>query len=150
MRGVRAAVRAAAPPERVFRIATDLRQLPEIIEGLDRVEVLTDGPMGEGTRWRETRTLHGRQATEEMRVTAFDPPRSFVVEADSHGVHYRTAFSFEPEGAGTRVAMEFTGRPRTLFARAFSLVMGRFMERSLRKVLERDLEDVRRAAEAGD
>ncbi len=139
----------AAPPERVFRIATDLPKLAETIGGIDRVEVLSGGPMREGTRWRETRALHGRQATEEMQVTAFDPPRSFVVEAESHGAHYRTVCSFEPADSGTRMTMEFTGRPLTFFARVFSL-FGFFMEKSLRKILAQDLEDVRRAAEAGD
>ena len=50
----------AAPPERVFEVATDLASLPETMSGIDSVEVLSDGPFGEGTRWREIRTLYGK------------------------------------------------------------------------------------------
>ena len=62
------------PIDRVFSIATDLQNAPERIGGITKLEVLTDGPFGLGTRWRETRVMFGREATEVMWVTAFDPP----------------------------------------------------------------------------
>ncbi len=141
---VQKTIRAA--PERVFAISTDLENLAERVSGIESVEVLTEGPMREGTRWRETRTMLGKQATEEMWVTRFEPPRSLVVEAESHGAHYRTEFRFEPEGLGTRVTMVFGARPLTLAARIFS-VIGVLAMGSIRKTLERDLDDVKRAAE---
>lgn len=137
----------AAPRDRVFRIATDLGRLPETISGIETVEVLTDGPFAEGTRWRETRTLYGKQATEEMWVTGFDPPRSYAVEAESHGAHYRTEITFAPEGEGTRVTFVFAARPLSLVARLFSVLSG-LMLKSVRKALEQDLEDLKQAAES--
>lgn len=136
-----------AAPERVFAISTDLENLAERISGIERVEVLTEGPMREGTRWREPRKMFGKESTEEMWVTAFEPPRSFVVEAESHGARYRTEFRFEPEGLGTRVTMVFGARPLTLAARILS-VIGILTMGSVRKMLERDLDEVKRAAEA--
>lgn len=137
----------AAPPERVFEAATDLASLPETMSGIDSVEVLSDGPFGEGTRWRETRTLYGRQATEEMWVTGFDPPRAYMVEAASHGARYRTEITFVPEGDGTRVTFTFAARPVSLVARLFS-VFGGLMLKSVRTALEADLEDLKRVAES--
>lgn len=137
----------AAPPARVFQIATDLDNIAERMSGIDSAEVLTDGPVGVGTRWRETRTMWGKQASEEMWVTTFEAPRLFVVEAESHGSQYRTAFTFEPEGDGTRVTLVFGARPVSLFARIFS-ILGAAMMKSVRKLLEQDLEDVKRAAES--
>ena len=137
----------AAPPERVFRIATDLENIAEHTSGIDSLEVLSDGPFGEGTRWRETRTFYGKQATEEMWVTAFDPPRSYVVEAESHGAHYRTEITFAPEGDRTRVSFVFGARPLSFVARVFSIFSG-LMLKSVRKALEQDLEDLKRAAES--
>ncbi len=139
--------RIEAAPERVFAVATDLDDLTETISGIVSVEVLTEGPVGHGTRWRETRVLHGRRATEEMGITGFDPPRSFVVEAASHGAEYRTEFRFEPEGAGTRVTLVFSARPVRLLARVLSVLSAAMMG-SVRKAIEQDLEDVKRAAEA--
>lgn len=137
----------AASPERVFEAATDLASLPETMSGIDSVEVLSDGPFGEGTRWRETRTLYGKQATEEMWVTGFDPPRSYVVEAESHGARYRTEITFVPEGDGTRVTFTFAARPVSLVARLFSVFSGLLLK-SVRTALQADLEDLKRVAES--
>ena len=137
----------AAPPERVFEAATDLAALPETMSGIDSVEILSEGPFGEGTRWRETRTLYGKQATEEMWVAGFDPPRSYVVEAESHGAQYRTEITFVPDGNGTRVTFVFGARPLSFFARLFSVFSG-LMMKSVRKALEQDLEDLKRTAES--
>ncbi len=136
-----------AAPERVFRISTDLENLARNISGIDRVEVLTEGPPGEGTRWRETRTMLGKQATEEMWCTGFEPPRRFVVEAESRGMHYRSEFLFEPDGPGTRVTVVFAGRPLSRLAKLLA-PLAAVMSGGVRKALERDLEDVKRLAEA--
>ena len=136
-----------APPERVFRIATDLENIAETMSGIDSAEVLTDGPFREGTRWRETRTLYGRQATEEMWVTGFDPPGSYVVEAESHGAHYRTEMTFAPADDGTRVTMVFSARPVSFFARLFSFLSAAMLK-SVKKAIEQDMEDLKQAAES--
>lgn len=137
----------AASPERVFAVATDLANLPQTMSGIDTVEVLSEGPFGEGTRWRETRTLYGKQATEEMWVTGFDPPRSYVVEAESHGAHYRTEITFVPDGDGTRVTFAFGARPVSFVARLFSLLTWMMMK-SLKKAMQQDLEDLKTVAES--
>ena len=137
----------AAEPGRVFRVATDVASIAETMSGVDSVEVLTEGPVGEGTRWRETRTMYGKKATEEMWVTGFDPPRSFVVEAASHGAHYRSEFTFEPDGEGTRLTLVFEARPVSRLARLLSFLTAAMMN-SVRKLLEQDMEDVKRVAES--
>ncbi|MYF76963.1 MAG: SRPBCC family protein [Acidobacteria bacterium] len=147
MPSVEVTTTVAASSERVFGAATDLARLPETMSGIDSVEVLSDGPFGEGTRWRETRTLYGKQATEEMWVTGFDPPRSYVVEAESHGAHYRTEITFVPEGDRTRVTFVFGARPLSFFARLFSVFSG-LMLKSVRKALEQDLDDLKRVVES--
>ena len=43
-----------APRERVFATATDLRRAPEVISGIQSLEVLTEGPIRKGTRFRVT------------------------------------------------------------------------------------------------
>ena len=137
----------AAPLERVFEIATDLGRLPDTMSGIDSVEVLTDGPFAEGARWRETRTLYGKRATEEMWVTGFDPPRSYVVEAESHGAHYRTEITFATDGDGTRVTFLFGARPVSFMARLLSFLT-RMMMKSVKKALAQDLADLKTAAES--
>lgn len=148
MAGTDCSVLVDAPPERVFELATDFAGAPGRIRGISRVEMLTDGPVGVGTRFRETRTMFGREASETMDVAEFDPPRSYALVCESHGARYRSVFRFVPEGGGTRVEMAFQVKPMSLAARLMSL-MAPMMVKMVRKEMERDLADLKRAAEAG-
>lgn len=138
----------AAPVETVWAVATDLAAAPETLSGVARVEVLEGETFGVGTRWRETRTMMGREATEEMVVTAAAVPSSYTVEADNHGVHYASTFAFAALGADrTEATMTFAGTP-TEPQNPLMKLMGRFGMRMVRRTLEQDLADLARAAEA--
>lgn len=139
--------RIAAAPERVFALATDFAHAPERIRGIERMEVLTPGPVGVGTRVRETRRMLGKEHTEELEVTAFDPPRSYRVGCVSHGTRYDSELRFEPVEGGTEVAMHFEAVPLTLGARLLSF-LARPMLKSVAKECGRDLEDLRVALES--
>jgi carbon monoxide dehydrogenase subunit G len=136
-----------APVERVWELATDLEHSPDILSGVERVEVLTPPPFGVGTRWRETRTMMGRQATEEMWVSAVEPQRSYTVEAESSGVHYVSTFRFEPSGDGAQLTLEFSGQPKGPATRLLAAVTAPLARRSVSKALGKDLEDLAAAAE---
>ncbi|MBL8857327.1 MAG: SRPBCC family protein [Planctomycetes bacterium] len=136
----------AAPPARVFQLATDLRNAPGRVKAIKKMEVLTDGPIGKGTRFRETRVMFGKEATEVMEIVTFDPPRGYVVEATSHGCHYRTEFRVTPAGEGTEFEMLFEGRPLTFMARVMGTLM-KPLSRMMVKQCLKDLDDIADAAE---
>lgn len=137
-----------APPAKVFEVVTDLRRAPERIRGITRLEVLTEGPIRQGTRFRETRVMFKREATEEMEITAFDPPRGYSVGCESCGCRYRTDFRLTPSRGGTDVRLEFEAVPLTFFAKAMSFLF-KPMIKSCLKAMEQDLEDLRAAVEPG-
>jgi len=136
-----------APQARVFEAFTDLENAPSRIEGIQKLELLTPGPVGKGTRFRETRIMFKKEATEDMEFTQFNPPESYVVEAESHGSHYTSTFTFKPNGEGTEVAMTFEAKPLTFMAKIFS-VMFFFMKGSLKKCLVDDMNDLKTHLEA--
>ena len=107
MASITVSTHVAAPVERVFEVFTELDKAAERIPDIVGLEILSEGPFGLGTRWRETRVMFKKEATEEMWVTAFDPPKSYSVEAESHGMRYSTLFSFAPDGDGTAVSWDF-------------------------------------------
>lgn len=148
MQDIRLTRHVAAPPERVWDLATDLARAPQTLSGVTRVEVLTPGPFAVGTRWRETRTMLGRDATEELAVTAVDAHRAYTVEAEASGAHYVSTFTFEPSAAGTDVTVTFGARATTGVARVLAALTGPLARRSVEKALRGDLEDLARAAEA--
>ena len=139
--------RIAAPPERVFAVASDFANSPRRIRGILRSEVLTAGPLAVGTRFRETRKMFGKEASEEMTVAELEPPRRYVLVAESHGSRYRSELRFEPQGAGTEVVMTFRGEPLTFFAKVMSVVMKPMMK-SIGKLCAQDLADLKRSIEA--
>ena len=136
-----------ATREEVFKVLADLHNAPENIRGIEELEILTDGPVGEGTRFRETRTKFGKQATEELVITSFDPPQSYVVECESSGAHYRTEFLLIPDIAGTHLRIICDATPQTLLARLLLPIVNLTSDITS-KCIESVLDDVKRIAEA--
>lgn len=143
--------RIAADRDRVWKALTDLAGLERVLSSVTKVEVLTDGPFSEGTRWRETRRMFGKEATEEMRVTACEPPERHVVEAESHGMRYISEWLLVPHGSdATIVAMTFTAVPTGGgVAKFFATVLRGLGTRAVRKAVLKDLDDLATALESG-
>lgn len=137
-----------ATPESVWTVLTDLDNAAENISAIHKVERLDDsGGFDIGTSWRETRTMFGKTATEDMTVTAIDPGRSYTTAAESHGAKYRSTHSVEPIDGGSRISMAFGAEPTSFFARVFSMTVGRLFDNATRKAIVKDLEDISAAAE---
>ena len=85
-----------APPDAAFSAAIDISNWPRFISGVQSVELLTPGPVAAGTRFRETRSIFGRQASEDMTLAQIEPPRRFLLTAFNHGTAYRAEHLFAP------------------------------------------------------
>ncbi|MDA8016215.1 MAG: SRPBCC family protein [Thermoanaerobaculia bacterium] len=138
----------AAPRNEVFARLSDFPKAAETISAITRIEMLTEGDVGVGTRFKETRKVFGREATEEMEVTRFDPPRSYTLEAESHGAHYVSTFTLEETSDGTEVELVFRATPLTLLAKFMSFLTKPMMRKAMQECAK-DLEDVARSFEAG-
>ncbi len=136
----------AAPPEQVFALITDFSRAAETISGIKKLEVLTDEPTGVGTRFRETREMMGREATEEMEIVEFVPGSHYVVQANSCGCLIRSTIRCAPTPAGTEFSMSMDAKPVTFFAKVMS-PLGKLMAGSMKKCIEQDLDDVEQAIE---
>ncbi|GAB4537814.1 MAG: hypothetical protein Tsb0010_16910 [Parvularculaceae bacterium] len=147
MAEVKADIFVSAPLQKAFDIFTDIPNAAARLSGVTKLEAHSDGPVGPGFKWTETRTLFGREASETMTVAEFSPPEFMTVEAFSHGTAYRTRFDFAPQDGGTKVAMTFSATPKSLFARIMSIFSGAMMG-SVEKLLLKDLQDMKAAAEA--
>jgi hypothetical protein len=135
-----------APVEVAYAAVTDVASWPQFISGIERVEMLTPGPIAAGARFRETRVMFGRRATEEMSVAEAVPLRRLVLTADNHGTAYRIEHSFETEGSRSRLELTFEGRPVTLLARLL-LPLGYLFRGSVERQIMGDLADLKSEAE---
>lgn len=137
----------AAPVEVVWAVATNLANLPAAIGGITATEVHTDGDFGVGTRWTETRTMYGRQASETMTIAEVKPGRSYTAEAESSGMHYTTTWQFAATERGSEIVMIFGGEPTGTLGKVMSPAMG-LMTRSVEKAMRQDMADLAAYAEA--
>ncbi len=74
-----------APPDRVWEVVADVKKWQSTIEGIQKIELLSERSSGVGTRWRETRVMFGKEAVEEMGISGWDPKRSYTVTARARG-----------------------------------------------------------------
>jgi hypothetical protein len=135
-----------APPSLVFQLFTDFEHAPERVTGITQLDILTPGPVGVGTRFRESRRIHGHEASEEMEITAFEPGRHFDVRCRSGGREYRSAYRFSPEGPGTKVEVDFESEPLSLAAKLMSPIANSTAN-AMKKHIVADIEDLKRQAE---
>lgn len=136
-----------AQPDCVFQLASDFARLPERIPEITRVEVQTPGSVGVGTKFRETRVMFGKEATETMEVTGFNPPHEYQLRAGSCGARYDSIVRFDPDGAGTLATITLTITPQSLFAKLMQ-PLGWMMNGMLKKCFAKDLDGLAKSAEA--
>ena len=135
-----------AAPDRVFTYMTDLRNVAPRVSGIEKIEVVSTGPIGIGTRWRETRRFGRHEAVEEMEFTEYAPGKSFTVRCDSHGMRYISRYVLHPEQGETRVSIDFDAKPISIAAKILS-PLGRIMLGPVAKCLRQDLDDIKLVAE---
>ena len=149
MPGIEVTRRIAAPRAEVFTCFSDLRNAAQRVKAIRKLEVLTEDPIGKGTVFRETRVMFGREHTETMSITRFDPDRSYEVGCESHGCRYRSVFTFvDADDRATDVTMLFEGTPLTFVAKVMGFLMKPLTKRILAECAK-DLDDLKVACEAG-
>ncbi|MCP4436070.1 MAG: hypothetical protein GY812_11355 [Actinomycetia bacterium] len=133
----------------VWDICVGMEDWVAVVSAIEKVERLDDGDsFGLGTRWRETRTMFGKTATEDMEVTEYDEGRRYATEAESHGAKYFSEITVEPAADRSRLTMSFRGEPQSTMAKIMDFTVGRLMAGSTRKAIAADLVDIGAAAEA--
>jgi carbon monoxide dehydrogenase subunit G len=139
-----------ATPEKVWAVISDIPGSAATLSGVESVQMLSDGPYGEGTRWKETRSMMGRSETVEMWVAQADPPRSTTVKAHQGGADYTTKFSLAGRDGGTDLALSFgaeVARP-TLLSKITMALFGKIGMSITRKALAKDLAEIAAKAES--
>ena len=138
-----------APKHDVWRVVSDIENAASTISGIEKVEILeqpSEGMMG--LKWRETRKMFGKTATETMWITDAVEDDHYSAEAHSHGSIYKSKIKLADQGGMTQLSMDFDAEPQTLGAKVLSATMGFMFKGATKKALLQDLEDVKAAVEA--
>ncbi len=141
---VATSITIAAPVEAVWQAVINIEQAADMVSGIRQVEVLHKPEQGMvGFKWRETRIMFGKEATEDMWITDCVTNDYYATRAENHGAVYLSRISVQAVADGTRLTMGFESQAQTLFARLMSSLMVFFIKGSIIKEFDKDLVDIK-------
>lgn len=134
--------------EDIWKVISDIEHSEKNISAIHKIEVL-ERPKDTmiGFKWRETRTMFGKEATEVMWVTDFKPNTYYKTRAESHGMIYVSELSISEGENDNMLTMSFEGEATSSLGRFMSGIFGKMMKNSTKKALEVDLQDIKRTVE---
>lgn len=130
------------PVEEVFDFVADERNEPRYNARMVRAEQISEGPIGEGTRFdTELRTM-GRSMSLVVEFTGYERPSRLASVTRSAMMETEGALTFEPVDGGTRMRWSWEVRPRgaTRLMAPLVGVLGRRQEQEIWGRLKRLLE----------
>jgi uncharacterized protein YndB with AHSA1/START domain len=136
-----------ASREVVFDKLTDYSSAADTYSAITKMELLTEGEVGAGTRFRETRVMFGKEATEEMTIEELERPSRLLLTAASHGCSYRSTYHLAEKDGGTELSLTFEGRGVSFMGKLMSALMGWMMKGACRKAMSKDFADLKAAVE---
>ncbi|HHV20222.1 MAG TPA: hypothetical protein GXZ30_01575 [Propionibacterium sp.] len=143
----------AATPDDIWCVLTDLARWSVLLRHVVSLEVLTPGEYGVGTRWLESRSVFGRDSTQEYTVTEVNRPSQTAVETEHGDLLYRVEHLIEPSGdhSDSRPRTRVTVRLRSDQAGDGTTwiwrVLGAIGSRAIQEAMAQDLADLAAAVE---
>lgn len=138
-----------APKEKVWKVITDFKNSVTNIEAITAVEILEE-PKDSliGFKWKETRNMFGKEASETMWITEAEENSYYQTRAENHGSVYISRLNVEENNGVTNLRMDFDGQPQSFGAKVMGAIFGLFFKGSMRKAVQRDLEDIKKVVES--
>lgn len=132
----------------VWSVVSDIEHSDRYVSAINKIEVL-EKPEGGlvGFKWKETRTLFGKEASEIMWITDSVENQYYETRAESHGSVYISRISLEERNEKTLLTMSFEGTPQSLVAKIVSGLLSVMMKSSIKKELDKDLNDIKQYIE---
>jgi len=138
----------AKPKEKVWKVITDIENAVGRISSIIDIDVLEKPESGfVGFKWKETRKMFGKEATEVMWVTDSVENEYYSTRAESHGSIYISRLSLTESDGITTLTMSFSGEAQSILAKILSTLMGFLIKGSMAKELQKDLVDIKKFVE---
>jgi len=99
------------PVDEVFDFVADERNEPRYNPRMRRVEQITPGPIGVGTRFRAETANMGRTVEMVIEFTGYDRPRRLASTTHMSSMDLSGSLTFEPMPDGTRMRWSWDPEP---------------------------------------
>ena len=135
--------------EQIWDVTTNIENSVNVINGIEKIEILnkTENDFI-GLKWRETRTLFGKTATEVMWIIDAKENEYYKTQAESHGALYISTISMKENGDKSLLTMEFSAKPLTFLSKLMYFTTGFMFKNATVKALQEDLNDIKKAVES--
>jgi len=94
------------PVHEVFQYVASMEHMPEIMPNVVKVEKLTEGDIGKGTLFKETRQVRGTTISADIEVLEFEQDKLFKTSTDSNGLITEYVYTFHEIAEGTQVELD--------------------------------------------
>jgi len=137
-----------APKEKVWKVITDIENSVNTISGIEKIEILNK-PKDTvvGLKWKETRTIFGKSATETMWITEATENDYYKTRAESNGAIYQTILKLSEKENTTFLTMEFNSEAITIKGKIMAFIFGRMLNKTMKKLIKKDLIDIKTTVE---
>jgi carbon monoxide dehydrogenase subunit G len=136
--------RIHAPVELVFRTLATIGEFSKAVPGIIKIEFLSDKKYGVGTRFRETRVMHGKEASTELEITELEENRHIRLVSNAGGAIWDTIFTVAQSGDSVEMNMKMDARPNQIAAKiVLPLIMG-----FVSKAVEQDMDSLKSYCES--
>ncbi|GGC77176.1 hypothetical protein GCM10007216_04620 [Thalassobacillus devorans] len=129
------------PQQKAYKSLLDLDAAEHWMNGLVQMERLDEGPIKEGSEWKETRKMFGKEASEYFEVVELVEPDKIVLRCDgTKGTTGKGEFMFTYliHSSGDSSDIVLNGEINELSG--FSKVVGKLMAGSFKKACAKDLD----------
>lgn len=137
-----------AQKEKVWKVITDIENSVNTISGIEKIEILNK-PKDTlvGLKWKETRTIFGKSATETMWITEATENNYYKTRAESNGAIYQTILKLSEKENNTLLTMEFNSEAITIKGKIMTFIFGRMLNKSMKRLIKKDLIDIKNTVE---
>ena len=137
-----------APKEKVWMVITDIENSENTISGIENIEILNK-PKDTliGLKWKETRTIFGKSATETMWITEAQENNYYKTRAESNGAIYQTVLKLSEKENTTLLTMDFSTEAIALKGKIMAFIFGAMLSKSMKKLIGKDLIDIKTSIE---
>ena len=141
-------IEIASSKEKVWATIIDIENCASFIASIVDLQILNKPEDSlVGLKWKETRVMFGKEASETMWITDSVEKKYYRTRAESHGSVYITKLSLSAFKGKTILTMSFSAEAQTTFVKILSLIMGMVITSSMKKALRKDLEDIKKQVE---
>lgn len=133
----------------VWAVITDIENAQQTISGIESIEVIEKPAHGfAGFKWKEGRKMFGKLAFETMWITEAVENQYYKAAANSHGSKYLSTFTIQEQNNQCLLRMTFEATAISTGAKIMNGLMSRLIKKSMKKILQQDLQDIKTAVEA--